>query len=385
MSIRLFTALVAVLLAANSAGAARAADPLEIPAILPVSGPAAFLGRSFGETLKLVEERTNKAGGINGRPIHFAVQDDQSSPQVAVQLTNGALAKNPPLIVNGGPLALCAAAAALTKNGPVLWCLSPSLRAEAGSYAFGVMSSSRDFITAAMNYYKNRGFKRIAVLNGTDATGADADEILADLIKQPDYAGMSFVDYEHYNLADLSVGAQVSRIKASGAQALIAYTTGAPIATVLHGLTDAGLDIPVFSSNGNMSIAQLDGYKSFVPKEFLFGGYPAFDADPVADGAVKQKISEFRSDFKGAGLSPDLLHAIPWDPAFLIVDAFRRAGPNATAAQLRDTVASVSNWPGLMGRYDFRAIPNRGIGLKAVIMLKWDPAHSGFVGVGKGS
>ena len=385
MIVRCFAALVTVLFLANSACVATAADPLEIPAILPVTGPAAFLGRSFSETLKLVEDRTNKAGGINGRPIHFAIQDDQSTPQVAVQLTNGALAKNPPLIINGGPLALCAAAVALVKNGPLMWCLSPSLRVEAGSYAFGVMSSSHDFIQAGMTYFKNRGFKRIAVLNGTDATGADGDEILADLIKLPEYAGMSYVDYEHFNLADLSVGAQISRIKASGAQALIAYTTGAPIATVLHGLVDAGLDIPVFSSNGNMSTVQLDGYKSFVPKELLFGAYPAFDADPVADGAVKQKIADFRSDCKAAGFSPDLLHAIPWDAAFLIVDAFRHLGPNATAAQLRDSVAGVTNWAGLMGRYDFRAIPNRGIGLKAVIVLKWDPVHSGFVGVGKGS
>jgi branched-chain amino acid transport system substrate-binding protein len=385
VNVRSPAALIAVVALVNWAGVATAADPLEIPAILPVTGPAAFLGKEFGETLKLIEDRTNKAGGISGRPIHFAIQDDQSSPQVAVQLSTGALTKNPPLVVNGGPLALCAAAAPLMKNGPVLWCLSPSLRVEAGSYAYGVMASSRDCLIAGLNYYKSRGLKRIGVLNGTDATGADADEILGDAIKLPEYAGMSFVDYEHYNLADLSVSAQVSRIKAAGAQAMIAYTTGAPIATVLHGVADAGLDIPVFSSNGNMSIAQLDGYKSFAPKEFLFAGYAAFDADPVGDGGVKQKITEFKSDMKTAGLSPDLLHAIPWDPALLIVETFRRIGPNATPAQLRDSFASVANWAGMLGRYDFHAIPNRGLGLKALTVLKWDPIHSAFVSAGKNS
>jgi branched-chain amino acid transport system substrate-binding protein len=379
MPIRSFAAFIVALVLANAAAVSSAADPIEIPAILPVTGPAAFLGKEFAETLKLTEDRTNKTGGIGGRPVHFAIQDDQSSPQVTVQLTNAALTKNPPLVIDGGPLALCLAAAPLMKNGPVMWCLSPSLRPDPGSYGYAVMASSRDCFIAGLNYFKTRGLKRIGVLNGTDATGADADEILAELIKFPEYAGMSYVAYEHFNLADLSVSAQISRIKSAGAQAMIAYTTGAPIATVLHGMADAGLEIPLFSSNGNMSIAQLDGYKSFVPKELLFPAYAAFDAGPVSDAGVKQKIALFQTEMKSANMAPDLLHAIPYDPATLIVEAYRRVGPNATAAQLRDALGGVTNWPGMLGRYDFRAIPNRGLGVKALIMLRWDPASSTWV------
>ncbi len=379
MNFHSFVAAFAALVLSMPAGAALAADPVEIPAILPVTGPAAFLGSEFGDTLRLIEDHTNKSGGIGGRPIHFVIQDDQSSPQVTVQLINAALTKNPALVIDGGPLALCAAAAPLMKNGPVLWCLSPSLRPDPGGYSFAVMSSSRDCLIAGLNYFKSRGFKRIGVLNGTDATGADADAILSELIKLPEYAGLSFVDYEHYNLADLSVSAQLSRIKAAGAQGLISYTTGAPIATVLHGLADAGFDIPVFTSNGNMSVAQLDGYKSFAPKDLLFAGYSAFADDPVSDPGVRQKIAGFKADLKSANLSADLLHAIPWDPAVLIVEAYRRVGPNATAMQLRDALGSVVNWPGMLGRFDFRAIPNRGLGLKALVVLKWDPQHSGWL------
>jgi branched-chain amino acid transport system substrate-binding protein len=385
MTMRWFVAIVATLLLTRSASFASAADPLTIPAILPVTGSAAFLGKEFSETLALVENQVNKSGGIGGRPLHFAIQDTQSSPQVAVQLTNALLAGNPQLMINGAPLGVCAAVVPLVQNGPVMYCLSPSIRPEAGGYTYGVMASSRDCLIAAMNYYKSRGFKKIAILDGTDATGSDADTILADLIKLPDYAGMSYVANEHFNLADLSVAAQVARIKQSGAQAMIAYTTGTPIATVLHGMSDGGLDIPVLTSNGNMSVAQLDGYKAFVPKELLFSAYSAFTADPASDRGVQQKIDEFRADMKAANESPDLLHAIPWDPAFLIVEALKRAGPNATAQQIRDTLAGVQNWPGVLGRYDYRAIPNRGLGLKAMIVARWDPARSTWVDATKGN
>jgi branched-chain amino acid transport system substrate-binding protein len=230
-----------------------------------------------------------------------------------------------------------------------------------------------------MNYFKARGFKKIGILNATDATGGDADTILADIIKLPEYAGMSYAGYEHFNLPDLSVAAQISRIKAAGAQAIIAYTTGTQVATVLHGLVDAGLDVPVFTSNGNMSVAQLDGYKSFMPKELLFPGYPALAVDPVGDAGVAQKIAEFRDDMKGGNMTADLLHAIPWDPGFLIVEALKGAPASATPAQLRDALSSVTNWPGALGRYDFKVIPNRGLGLRALVVSKWDPARSTWV------
>jgi len=67
-------------------------------------------------------------------------------------------------------------------------------------------------------------------------------------------------------------------------------------------------------------------------------------------------------------------------PAVLIVEAYRRVGANATSAQLRDSLANVVNWPGMLGRFDFHALPNRGLGLKALVVLKWDPSHSGWVG-----
>jgi hypothetical protein len=51
-------------------------------------------------------------------------------------------------------------------------------------------------------------------------------------------------------------------------------------------------------------------------------------------------------------------------------------GPNATAQQLRNALAGIVNWPGILGRYDFRAIPNRGLGEKAVVIARWDPARS---------
>jgi branched-chain amino acid transport system substrate-binding protein len=381
---RFAAALAAAILALAAPQRTSAADPLEIPAILPLTGPAAFLGKEYADTLKLLEERVNKAGGVAGRPIHFAIADDQTSPQLDVQLTTAALQKKVPLIIDGAPLALCRATAPLMPNGPVMYCLSPSMRPDPGSYVMAVMASSRDSILAGLNYFRARGFKKIGVLDSTDATGVDADESIVDLMKTPAYAGMSVVAMEHFNIADLSVAAQISRIKAAGAQAMIGFTTGTPIATILRAMADGGLDIPIFTSQGNMSIAQLDSYKAFLPKELLFPGYAALAPDAIGDAGVREKVAAFRAEMKTANLSPDLLHATPWDPVLLIQEAFKRAGANATPEQLRVAFAGLRNWPGIFGRYDFPASPNRGLGANWIIISKWSPSTSTWVAVSSG-
>src|SRR5580698_5171447 len=76
-----------------------AADPYEIDVILPLTGPGAFLGNGEAAGLGVLEAAVNKSGGIAGRQIKFVIQDDQSSPQAAVQLTNAAIEKKAPVII----------------------------------------------------------------------------------------------------------------------------------------------------------------------------------------------------------------------------------------------------------------------------------------------
>ena len=79
--------------------AATAADPYEVTVILPLTGSGSFLGKEEAASLPVIEALANKSGGIGGRPLKFVTQDTQSSPAVAVQLMNGAVAKKVAAIV----------------------------------------------------------------------------------------------------------------------------------------------------------------------------------------------------------------------------------------------------------------------------------------------
>jgi hypothetical protein len=75
---------VAFAAAIGFASAARAEEPLELYALLPITGPLAFYGQSIAASLGAVSQTVNNSGGVAGRPIHFTVLDDQANPQVAV-------------------------------------------------------------------------------------------------------------------------------------------------------------------------------------------------------------------------------------------------------------------------------------------------------------
>ena len=376
---RLVTGAFATLLALAPLGA-RAADPFEINAILAVTGPAAFLGKAQITALGLIEDQVNKKGGINGRPIKFVISDDQSSPQVAVQLFNAVTAKKVSVILGSTISSLCNAMTSLATDGPVIYCLSPAIHPPAGSYAFSSETSTTDQLAASAKYFRARGWRKVALITSSDATGQDAERGIDATFLQN---GIDIVTREHFNIADVSVAAQLTHIKASGAQAMIAWTTGTPIATILRGMRDAGIDLPVEVSSGNVTFAQMHAYADFMPKEILFATLPAIVADQLPNGPIKARSLEYIDAFHAIGTRPDVGYISAWDPTLIVLDAYKKLGFNATAVQMRDYIANLHGFAGIDGNYDFRKIPQRGLDIDSAIMVRWDGVKDNWIAVSK--
>ena len=156
-----------------AAAPARAAEPYEIHDMLQaLTGAAAFLGKGVKQAVEVAEGAINASGGINGRaPVKFIFHDDQTSPQIAVQLTADIIAQKPAVILGSTLVAQCRAMAPLMKDGPVDYCFSPGIHPEAGSYVFTSGVSTLDLATALVRYFRLRGLTRIALMFSTDAIG----------------------------------------------------------------------------------------------------------------------------------------------------------------------------------------------------------------------
>ena len=359
---------------------AAAADPYEINVILSMTGQGTFVGVGQWQSIQIAESAINRAGGIAGRPVKFVVKDDQSNPQVAIQLTQALIAERAALVIGPSITASCNAIMPLVqRDGPVAYCLTAGAKPAPGGFVFSTLTSTPDLIAVAMRYFRERGWKRLAYLVTTDASGQDAEQgILADAAL-PENKGIEIVAREHFAPADISVSAQLAKIKGSDPQALLAWVTGTAGGTVLRGMHDAGVSLPVLLSPANMTAAFTKQYGSlltdtmFLPTMAFYGGSAGLDQ------RTRNAMNLLATSFRGAAVLPDQVAISAWDPTMLVVEALRRVGLDATSVQVRDALVGSKNWVGVNGAYDFRAFPQRGIGRDAVLVVRWDTARGDFV------
>ena len=376
--------VIACTVLATSAMAA-SANTYNIDVILPETGGAAFLGKEEQKALELAEQEINKAGGVHNQPVHFVIVDDQSSPQTSVQLSNRIVARNPAVLLGSSLVSACNAMAPLMKNGPLMYCFSPGIHPPNGSYVFTSSVSTVDAIGVMIAYFRQRGWTRIALITSADATGQDAEHSVDTVMANPANKDLTIVDRAHFNITDVSVAAQIDHIQQANPQALIAWSTGTPIATAFKGIVGAGLDIPVGTSYGNMTYSQMEQYAGFLPKDLYIAspGWLRHAGLLTLDPQVEKAQARFFGTFDAAHVKPGIGATLSWDPAMILIDALRHLSLNASAAEVRTYLAQLKGFAGINGLYDFPAIPQRGLDGSSVVMTRWNSAKSEFDMVSK--
>ena len=101
----------------------------------------------------------------------------------------------------------------------------------------------------------------------------------------------------------------------------------------------------------------------------------------VGPGPIRDAQNVYFNAFKAMGLKADFLNSQIWDPALIVIDAYRATGPDATAAQLQSYLQQLHGWVGITGVYDFRDGSQRGVGIGAGVIARWDAAKGNFVAV----
>lgn len=380
--LRLLTAaLVALAFAAGGVG--RAAEPYVIHVILALSGPGALLGGA--EQLALQRMETTAASRqIGGRPFHFEFHDDQSSPQTAVQLATEIAGKKPAVILGSNLVAMCNAMSPLMRRGPVMYCFSPGIRPAAGGFVFSSSISTKDLAATQLRYFHAKGWTKIAVITSTDASGQDAARNIKELLAEPENKDFTVVSEQTFNPSDISAAAQVQRIKGAAPQALIAWSTGTAVGTVFKAIGDAGLDVPVATTDGNMTFATMERFADILPKELYIPSPTWPRSEKLQEPAeVVDAKKQFFAAFEGSSTRPDNASALAWDPALIVITALQKLGPDASAEQVRAYLAESKSIAGVKGIYDFTDVPQRGLDDSNVVVTRWDGAKKDWIIVSK--
>jgi branched-chain amino acid transport system substrate-binding protein len=380
MSVRIIRQLLLlVALCIPTATSVIAAEPVDVHVVLEQTGAFAFFGAKQVEALHAIEGLVNSTGGIQGRPVRFVLHDAATNPQVAVQLVTQLKAQNVPAIIGPSLSTDCAAVYPIVaQDGPVLYCFSPVVAPPAGGFAFRAGPSIDVTIPVYVRYFLSRGHKNIALLLGTDPSGTDFNQTLDRTLTRPEFRDVKIVARERFNLADLSVAAQVANIKAAHPDVILTYSNGTPFGTLLHAFYDAGLEVPIFGSGANMNVEQLRQYSAFMPKDLFFSGVEGLVLDKAAPAAVQRQQALMFRTMQAAGLRVQLGHQLTWDPTMIIISALRKLGPNATAQSVHDYIANLRGWAGVQGMYNFAAGDQLGLGQNGAAMFHYLPETSSW-------
>jgi branched-chain amino acid transport system substrate-binding protein len=311
---RFAAAVLAATLLALTAPAA-AVDPYEINVILPLTGNIAFVGQTELQSLKALEAYVNRTGGIGGRPISFVVADDQNDPKTSVLLTQSLIAKNLPVILGPSSPQSCAAVQALIRNGPVMYCFAQAGSPPAGSYIFYTHPYDPTF-AVTWRFFRERGWHKIAYIVSTDGGGQDAERTILAGAALPENKDEQIVAREHFSPQDLSVSAQLARIKAANPDVLIAWGTGTPAGTLFRAEHDAGIDLPTYTSTGNLTPNFIKQYGALLPASGVyFATVPFYAGDALNSPATRSAIAVMNSELGTMSAKPDMVGIASWDPA----------------------------------------------------------------------
>jgi branched-chain amino acid transport system substrate-binding protein len=133
--------------------------------------------------------------------------------------------------------------------------------------------------------------------------------------------------------------------------------------------------LPVGTTDGNMTFAQMTQYAAFLPKQLFIPAaeWVTYATASAKDPGVSKAQARFAEVFKAAGQTPDVASALSWDPAIAVIEALRTLGPGATAAQLREYLSKLNGYAGIDGVYDFTKEAQRGLTVDDAVVTLWDP------------
>lgn len=359
-----------------------AADPVpyEINAIVSLTGAGAFLGADEADGLRMVESAVNRAHGIDGRPIKFIIQDDQSSPQVAVQILGELAPKKVPVILGSSLVAACNAMAPLMQS-QTLYCLSGSYAPPKTGNVFTYGIPVPNIMRVHLGLFRARGARKIAAIVTTDATGQDGERAIHEAMALPENASLQLVDVEHFAPADVSVAAQMARIKAAAPDLIIAYVAGTPLGTILQARSQIGLDVPISTSAANFSVKQMAPLASLMPAGGLYiAVVPGLVPAAVSKGPLLDAVSRYVNERNQPGTHSGSQSIIGWDSGTIVVTALRAVGLSASGDQVGAYIRGLHDYYGAAGEYDFRTNSN-GLNGNSAVMVRYDAGKQDFVPV----
>jgi branched-chain amino acid transport system substrate-binding protein len=316
-------------------------------------GSAALYGIEQKQAIELAFSEINASNTLKNITLESIHADDGADRGQTVNIFQRLIRQDKVVAILGPTLSNSAFAAdpiAQQAGIPVIASsnTAPNLT-KIGDFIFRTSVPEDQVFPTVLRYaVQKHGIKKVALIYGLDdALTRGAHDVqkksVADL-------GLEQVGIESYQRGDVDFSAQLTKLRAQKPDAIILGTLAEEAAAILRQARQLGFDDKVvfIGCNANISakLFELAGpaANGIIVGAAWFAGYDS----PRSKAFVEAYRKRYSS-------TPDIYAAQGYDAAYLLAEAIRRADDVTNSKLLRDKLASITDFEGVLGRFGWSA------------------------------
>ena len=359
--------------ATNTTGSAASTAPIKIGAVVSLTGTYAGLGAPEQAVIELEVARINKAGGINGRQIEVIFEDDGTDEAKAVAAASKLISQDKVIALIGasGTGQTMAMRAEADKAGipQVSMAGGTAVTQQFDKLVFQTPWSNTIVVPFVLDYLKSQSLSKVGLITDSGAYGKDGKAIIE--AEAPKY-GIEITDKETFNPGDTDMTSQLTKIKSSGATAILMWTAGKEASTIAKNRQQLSMAQPLVGGSGIARTQFIEGAGE-AANGVVFGTGKSLM--PESWGTTTENyavVKDFSDRFAAAnkGVKPDIFAGHAYDAINIIADAMKRLPADFTSAQLRDEIEKTDGFVGFGGLFTFTATDHNGLSADDLTMYR---------------
>jgi branched-chain amino acid transport system substrate-binding protein len=231
-------------------------EPVKIGLVAALTGESALSGEAITRGLEIALEEVNAAGGVlGGRPLTLVSRDDKSDPAQGVAAARELIEQEKVAVVFGGldspvSLAMLPVFHELTTPYMGVWAAATNITQNdfQPNFAFRVSANDHLVDQFLLQHAKDKyQVSKVGLILINNPWGESNQTGFEEWSKK---LGIQIASIEKFNEEDTDVTPQLTRLKNSGAEALMLVANAAPAAQVMRSLTRINWEVPVISHWG---------------------------------------------------------------------------------------------------------------------------------------
>jgi branched-chain amino acid transport system substrate-binding protein len=322
-----------------------AAEPIKIGEYASLTGKEAGFGQTSHHGLILALEEINAAGGVLGRPLELAYEDNQTKSGESATAVKKLISRDKVVAIIGEVSSGRSLEAAPIAQAAKIPMIAPAATnpkvTQTGNYIFRVCFID-PFQGTVMAKFAKEDLKarKVAILSSVSNAYSLG---LAKFFKETFIAGGGQIGTEkNFSEGDKDFRAQLTAVKAAGVDAVFVPGYYTESALIVRQARDLGLTMPFFGGDGweDEQLLKIGG-------DALNGCYysthfSAENSDPVVAKFVEKYKARWNGEIPGA------FSALGYDAVYVLADAIKRAG-TTDGPKLRDALAATKDFPSVSG------------------------------------